>query len=159
VPFPFFSSYRQSHRLSALPPLAGKTACHRRGAGGRPARPLETEGWWQDAAQTESLRRPLLRLCATYLTSTTGPKSFADPVARFHLSNGARLERVNWLGNAAPRGIQESYGIMVNYLYDPKTIEANHEAFAQDGTVVRSPDVDALLAAAAPSVRIAASRD
>jgi malonyl-CoA decarboxylase len=121
--------------------------------------PLETAGWWQDAAQTEALRRPLLRLCATYLTGAGGPKGSADPVARFHLSNGARLERVNWLGNVAPRGIQESYGIMVNYLYDPKTIEANHEAFAQDGTVVRSPDVDALLVAAAPSVRIAASRD
>jgi malonyl-CoA decarboxylase len=121
--------------------------------------PLETEGWWQDAAQTESLRRPLLRLCATYLTGAGRPKGSADPVARFHLSNGARLERVNWLGNVAPRGIQESYGIMVNYLYDPETIEANHEAFAQDGTVVRSPDVDALLAAAAPSVRIAAPRD
>jgi malonyl-CoA decarboxylase len=115
--------------------------------------PLETEGWWQDAGRTEALRRPLLRLCAAYLT---GPKSFADPVARFHLSNGARLERMNWLGNVAPRGIQESYGIMVIYLYDPKTIEANHEAFAQDGTVVRSPEVDALLVAAAPSVRIAA---
>jgi malonyl-CoA decarboxylase len=121
--------------------------------------PRETEGWWQDAAQSESLRRPLLRLCATYLTGAGAPKGFADPVARFHLSNGARLERVNWLGNVAPRGIQESYGIMVNYLYDPKTIEANHEAFAQDGTVVRSPEVDALLVAAAPSVRIAASRD
>jgi malonyl-CoA decarboxylase len=121
--------------------------------------PLETEGWWQDAVRTESLRRPLLRLCATYLTGTGCPKGFADPVARFHLSNGARLERVNWLGNVAPRGIQESYGIMVNYLYDPKTIEANHEAFAQDGTVVRSPEVDALLVAAAPSVRIAAPRD
>jgi malonyl-CoA decarboxylase len=45
---------------------------------------------------------------------------------------------------------------MVNYLYDPKTIEANHQALAQDGTVVSSPEVDALLVAAAPSVRIAA---
>jgi malonyl-CoA decarboxylase len=49
----------------------------------------------------------------------------------FPISNGARLERVNWLGNVALRGIEESYGIMVNYLYDPKTIEANHEAFAE----------------------------
>lgn len=63
---------------------------------------------------------------------------------------------MNWLGNLAPRGIQESYGIMVNDLYDPKTIEANHEALAQDGTVVHSPEVDALLVAAAPSLHIAA---
>ena len=61
--------------------------------------------------------------------------------------SGARLERINWLGNAAPRGIEESFGIMVNYLYDPGTIEANHETFAHDGTVVRSPDVDALIMA------------
>ena len=66
-------------------------------------------------------------------------------MARFHLGNGARLERVNWLGNTAPRGIGNSYGIMVNYLYDPEQIEANHEAFVR-GTVVRSAAVDALLA-------------
>jgi malonyl-CoA decarboxylase len=143
----------QLTRFSTLSPVPGfrRWLEKRLAAGEEPEAallsPLETEEWWQDAARTESLRRPLLRLCATYLT---GPKGLADPVARFHLSNGARLERVNWLGNVAPRGNQESYGIMVNYLYDPKTIEANHEAFAQDGTVVRSPDVEALLIAAAP---------
>jgi malonyl-CoA decarboxylase len=117
--------------------------------------PLETEGWWQDAVEAEALRRPLLRLCAMYLTGAGGAMGSADPVARFHLSNGARLERVNWLGNVGPRGIQESYGIMVNYLYDPKAIEANHGAFAQDGTVVRSPEVDALMVATALPVGIA----
>jgi malonyl-CoA decarboxylase len=71
-------------------------------------------------------------------------------VARFHLGNGARLERVNWLGNVAPRGIQESYGIMVNYLYDPEQIEANHEAFVR-GAIVRSAVVDALLGTPTPS--------
>jgi malonyl-CoA decarboxylase len=104
-----------------------------------------TDGWWQDAARAETLRGPLLRLCATYLTGAAGPKGSADPVARFHLSNGARLERINWLGNTAPRGIEESYGIMVNYLYDPMTIEANHEAFAHDGVVVCSPMVEGLM--------------
>ena len=130
------------------------------GAGLAPAgllAPVETASWWQDAARVEAARRPLLRLCATYLAGAGGPKESADPVARFHLSNGARLERVNWLGNVAPRGIQESYGIMVNYLYDPETIEANHEAFAQDGTVVRSPEVDALMVKAASPVGTAAS--
>jgi malonyl-CoA decarboxylase len=66
-------------------------------------------------------------------------------VARFHLGNGARLERINWLGNSAPRGIQESFGIMVNYLYDRDTINDNHKAFVRDGTVMRSPEVDTLL--------------
>jgi malonyl-CoA decarboxylase len=55
---------------------------------------------------------------------------------------------VNWLGNVAPRGINESYGIMVNYLYDPEQIEANHEAFVR-GTIVRSAAVNALLGSSA----------
>jgi malonyl-CoA decarboxylase len=110
---------------------------------------LKTDGWWQDTAISESLRQPLMRLCATYLTERSGQKGVDDPVARFHLGNGARLETVNWLGNLAPRGIKESYGIMVNYLYDPETIEANHEAFVHDGTVARSPAVDALLSSEA----------
>ena len=104
---------------------------------------LESGDWWNDPTQSEQLRAPLLRLCARYLTRR--PSIRIDPVARFHLGNGARLERINWLGNSAPRGIQESFGIMVNYLYDRDAINDNHEAFVRDGTVVRSPEVDALL--------------
>jgi malonyl-CoA decarboxylase len=108
---------------------------------------LARDGWWHDPEQSEPLRAALMRLCATYLTRRPSPGNRIDPVARFHLGNGARLERINWLGNTAPRGIQESFGIMVNYLYDIETIESNHEAFVNDGTVMRSADVDALLAA------------
>ena len=104
---------------------------------------LERDGWWNDPARSEKLRTPLLRICARYLTRK--PSIRIDPVARFHLGKGARLERINWLGNNAPRGMQESFGIMVNYLYDRDTINNNHEAFVRDGTVVRSPEVDALL--------------
>jgi malonyl-CoA decarboxylase len=104
---------------------------------------LESDGWWDDPVQSENLRAPVLRLCARYLTRR--PSIRIDPVARFHLGNGARLERINWLGNTAHRGIQESFGIMVNYLYDRDSIEGNHEAFVRDGTIVRSPDVDSLL--------------
>jgi malonyl-CoA decarboxylase len=104
---------------------------------------LARDGWWDDPNQSEKLRAPLLRLCARYLTRQ--PSIRIDPVARFHLGNGARLERINWLGNTAPRGVQESFGIMVNYLYDHDSIEANHEAFVHDGTIARSADVDALL--------------
>src|SRR5580692_11035385 len=104
---------------------------------------LERDGWWNDPQQSETLRANLMQLCATYLTRK--PSIRIDPVARFHLGNGARLERINWLGNTAPRGIQESFGIMVNYLYDHDSIEANHEAFVHDGTIARSADVDALL--------------
>jgi malonyl-CoA decarboxylase len=106
---------------------------------------LARDGWWHDPAQSEALRPDLMRLAATYLTQRPSSGSRIDPVARFHLGNGARLERINWLGNIAPRGIRESFGIMVNYLYDHDSIENNHEAFARDSTVVRSGDVDALL--------------
>jgi malonyl-CoA decarboxylase len=81
------------------------------------------------------------------LTRPHVPGSRIDPVARFHLGNGARLERINWLGNTATRAMRESFGIMVNYLYDHDSIEDNHEAFARDGRIVRSPEVDALLQA------------
>lgn len=104
---------------------------------------LDDANWWNDPVQSERLRASLLRLCAHYLTQQ--PPIRIDPVARFHLGNGARLERINWLGNTEPRGIQESFGIMVNYLYDRDTINDNHEAFWRDGTVVRSPEVEALL--------------
>jgi malonyl-CoA decarboxylase len=107
---------------------------------------LRTEGWWNIAAIAAGLREPMLRACATCLTQTTGRRVPPDPVARFHLGNGARLERINWLANIAPRGIKESYGVMVNYLYDLPSIEANHEAFVRDRTVARSAEVAALLA-------------
>jgi malonyl-CoA decarboxylase len=109
---------------------------------------LEKERWWENGAIADALRGPLCHLCAVYLTTSVERSGRADPVARFHLGNGARLERVNWLGNAAPRGINESYGIMVNYLYDPVQIEANHEAFVR-GTIVRSAAVNALLGSSA----------
>jgi malonyl-CoA decarboxylase len=106
-------------------------------------RQLAHDGWWNDLQQSETLRADLMQLCAIYLTRK--PSIRIDPVARFHLGNGARLERINWLGNTTPRGIQESFGIMVNYLYDHDSIEANHEAFVHDGTIARSANVDALL--------------
>ena len=106
---------------------------------------LARDGWWHDPEQSEPLRAALMRLCATYLTRRPSPGNRIDPVARFHLGNGARLERINWLGNTELRAIQESFGIMVNYLYDHDSIENNHEAFVRGGTIVRSPDVDALM--------------
>jgi malonyl-CoA decarboxylase len=116
---------------------------------------LRRPRWWEDAVAAEALRAPLTRLCAACLTVPEGPpeggggaRGPADPVARFHLGNGARLDRINWLGNASARGVRESFGLMVNYLYDPEAIEANHEAFVRHGTVARSAGVDALLASA-----------
>jgi len=109
-------------------------------------RALTNDGdWWRDVARAEVLREPLLRLCAEYLTQPNKGAGGIDPVARFHLGNGARLERINWLGNTSARGMKEAFGVMVNYLYDPDAIEANHEVFVHSGTVARSAQVDGLL--------------
>ncbi|HTX55022.1 MAG TPA: malonyl-CoA decarboxylase family protein, partial [Candidatus Baltobacteraceae bacterium] len=67
----------------------------------------------------------------------------ADPVARFHLHNGARLDRINWGADLSRRGLQQSLGTMVNYVYEPSTIERNHERFLQ-GRVMASASVTSL---------------
>jgi malonyl-CoA decarboxylase len=141
-------------RFSTLSPVPGfrRWLTKRLASTGDPAAALlariETSAGRLDTLECDDSLKPLImRFCAAYLTRHASTKEPADPVARFHLRNGARLERINWLGNTAPRGIQESFGIMVNYLYDIETIESNHEAFVNDGTVMRSADVDALLAA------------
>ena len=91
------------------------------------------------------MREPLLRLCARYLLQARAPSGRAlDPVAHFHLSNGARVERLNWLGDVSAKGLQQSAGIMVNYLYRQGDIEANHEAYRDDGEVAASSAVRAL---------------
>jgi malonyl-CoA decarboxylase len=88
------------------------------------------------------LRDPLVRLCAQYLLLEKGRSGrAADPVAHFHLTNGARVERLNWLGDTSEKGLQQSAGIMVNYLYRLDHIEANHEAYRGEGRVVASSTV------------------
>lgn len=68
----------------------------------------------------------------------------AARLARFHLGNGARLERINWVGDTTIRGIAEAFGTMVNHLHHHDSTEASHEVFARDVTIVRSPEVNAL---------------
>ncbi|WP_284259455.1 malonyl-CoA decarboxylase [Acidocella aquatica] len=110
---------------------------------------ISNESWVNMSAFAQALRPALVRLCAMYLTESGTGGWRPDSVAKFHLGNGARLERINWMGNPGKRGIDESYGLMVNYLYDPATIEANHEAFTKEGVVACSAAVTALLTPAA----------
>jgi malonyl-CoA decarboxylase len=110
----------------------------------------EDEGWPADAESTARLRRVLEPLAAHYfLTARRADGRVIDSVARFHLGNGARLERVNWMGDMSDKGLAESYGIMVNYLYDLAEIERNHETFANQGAVVASSAVRKLAPRAA----------
>ena len=90
---------------------------------------------------TPALREPLLRLAARYLMHASRDDKPVDAVARFHLGNGARIERLNWLADTSTRGLTQSWGIMVNYLYDPDRIESNLEAFAAGGRIDASTTV------------------
>lgn len=107
---------------------------------------LEKPDWYEDAELASKLRAVLEPLAAHYfLKARTAKGRMIDSVARFHLGNGARLERIDWLGDLSPKGLRESAGIMVNYLYRLEDIEKNHEAYANDGEVVASSAVRKLL--------------
>jgi len=83
----------------------------------------------------EALSAPLRRLALAYLTRGRREGKLYDPVATFHLYNGARLERINPFGNLRPYGIKDSYGVTVNYRYLPGDLEENHERFARQGEI------------------------
>ncbi len=107
---------------------------------------LEKDDWIDSAQSAEALRRVLEPLAADYfLKAKTSKGRPVDSVARFHLGNGARLERINWAGDRSAKGVRESATIMVNYLYDLDEIEANHEAFVNNGEIVAAPAVRKLL--------------
>jgi malonyl-CoA decarboxylase len=95
------------------------------------------------AALSGDAHHALWRLAAHYLVHVS-PLPHGDPVARFHLDNGARLERLNAQANLSPKGLKQSAGLMVNYLYDLTRIEGHHDRFAQ-GAVVASRAISALL--------------
>ncbi|GEP10566.1 malonyl-CoA decarboxylase [Methylobacterium gnaphalii] len=117
-------------------------------------RMLDTEDWQSDKAKCEAVRRAMLPAAAAYFLRAKNPKGRPlDPVARFHLGNGARLERMNFLGDVSRKGLGQSYGLMVNYLYDLSAIEKNHETYANLGTVAASSAVSRELRANLPPPR------
>jgi malonyl-CoA decarboxylase len=107
---------------------------------------LDEPKWYENPEMVAQLRGVLEPVAAHYfLKARTSKGRLIDPVARFHLGNGARLERINWLGDLSPKGLRESASIMVNYLYRLEDIEKNHEAYANDDEVVASSAVKRLL--------------
>lgn len=107
---------------------------------------LDNDDWINDPDLVERLRVVLEPLAAYYFLKAKNPRGKpVDPVARFHLGNGARLEQINWLGDVSAKGLRESAGLMVNYLYHLDDIEKNHEAYANDDEVVASGAVKKLL--------------
>lgn len=96
-----------------------------------------------ELAPRSPLRQLLLQCAAYYLTRELPDGRPADPVARFHLGNGARVERINWAGDPSPKGQKQSYGLMVNYLYDLKRLD-RHRALLAQGHVAASGAVTSL---------------
>lgn len=100
------------------------------------------EGDWASAGEREldQIQRAMLPLGAHYLLNVRrGNGRPVDPVARFHLGNGAQVERLNFLGDRSAKGMRQSYGLMVNYRYRLGEIEKNHEAYAENGHIAAMP--------------------
>lgn len=106
---------------------------------------LADPGWPADPAKSEVLKPALLRLCTHYLLNERRGNQARDRVEHFHLSNGARVERLNWLADSSPKGLAQSAGIMVNYRYRQDEIDANHEAYTGEGRIAAAMAVRSLL--------------
>ncbi|MGZ5036027.1 MAG: malonyl-CoA decarboxylase [Usitatibacter sp.] len=96
------------------------------------------------AAPDEAMRETLEGLAAWYLTREWTAGHSLDPVARFHLGNGASLQRINWMADGSARGLAQSYGLMVNYVYDLGDVERNHEEYVKRHRVACSGAVEKL---------------
>lgn len=99
---------------------------------------LQRAQWFEDPALSSALRQDLAPLCAHYLLHAEAAQEPQDAVARFHLVNGARLERLNWLADTSAVGLRQSAGMMVNYVYRLDEVERNHEAYARERKIVAS---------------------
>jgi malonyl-CoA decarboxylase len=106
---------------------------------------IEHPAWHQDAEKCEILKKPLIKACANYLVNVKKHGKPLNAVARFHFGNGASLDRINWMGDTSENGMGEYLGLMVNYLYDLKHIESNHEAYVQQGELAVSKSIRAAL--------------
>ncbi len=99
---------------------------------------LDAQDWFKDKARAAEILKQLTRLCAYYLLCVKQDDEPLDAVARFHLGNGARLERLNWLGDISAAGMRRAAGLMVNYVYRLDDVERNHEAYARESRIVAS---------------------
>ncbi|HSP58421.1 MAG TPA: malonyl-CoA decarboxylase [Halomonas sp.] len=103
---------------------------------------LEDPDWHRDPERAEKLKSVIKPLAARYLLDEKNDRGLPlNPVARFHLGNGAELHRINWLGDVSKKGLQQAAGMMVNYLYVLDDIERNHENYTANATVARSSEV------------------
>jgi malonyl-CoA decarboxylase len=99
---------------------------------------------WHLGEVPEALQKNLLRLCASYLLTAKQGVEPVDAVARFHLGNGAALERLNWMGDTSEQGMARSAGLMVNYVYWLAEVEKNHERYFREHFIAASPAIEKL---------------
>lgn len=136
-PVPGFRDWlEQAARTHAQQPKAGSLADL--------VSKLRTPDWLQDGAIEGVARRELPPLCAYYLLHAKQGQEPLNAVARFHLRNGARLERINWLGDTSAAGLQRSAGLMVNYVYRLPDVERNHELYMNEYKIAVSRSIEAL---------------
>lgn len=143
-PVPGFAQWLADQRQSAAPDHISTTDLAR-------LEGLDEPGWADDPHAVEALQPALTQAAASYFLKARDAKGrVIDPVARFHLGNGARLERINFLGDRSQRAMRQAHGLMVNYLYKLDEIESNHEAFAGRGEVVATQAIRRLVPADRP---------
>jgi malonyl-CoA decarboxylase len=114
---------------------------------------IDDPQWMQDESLHPELERQLAPLCAYYLLRAKQGHEPLDSVARFHLKNGARLERINWLGDTSAAGLQRSAGFSANYVYRLPDVERNHELYVREHKVRASREMEALAKRFAPPAR------
>ncbi|MCC7079762.1 MAG: malonyl-CoA decarboxylase [Burkholderiales bacterium] len=149
-PIPGFAHWLQSAAAGAIMlPASMRSKLKKAGMEPTNARELWSalsgRDWSREPKLAQALEEPMLLACAHYLAETRKGLRPIDPVARFHLDNGARIERLNWLADTSDNGMKQSAGIMVNYVYDPGDIERNHEAYRLHGKVALSSELRRLL--------------
>ena len=145
-PIPAFAAWLgpllEARGRQAIRAVGGRAGCGRQADRHRSRQDRERRGWrGRPPGAAGGTADPAL--CHLSSPSPDGNEPAQDPVKRFHLNNGAKLEQINWLADSSRKGLLESLGLMVNYLYEPRAIEVNHEKFVR-GEIVASRRVRGL---------------
>jgi malonyl-CoA decarboxylase len=145
-PIPGFARWLKRQDAQAVLTAAEKRALPKRGDGNQhPLALMRNPEWHRNRVLAAALKEPILRLAVRYLIAEKRPDGKAlDVVAHFHLANGARVERLDWLADLSPKGLAQSCGVMVNYLYRMNEIEANHEQYTGEGKIAAASSIKSL---------------
>jgi hypothetical protein len=118
-----------------------RKAANARSASAAVRKLLDRSHWYEDPETADAMRPGLLRAARAYLSEAEHRGRAACPVAHFHASNGAMLARINWLGDTSPKGLAQSAGIMVNYLYDMEKFEEHQSEYSRAGKLLVGEEV------------------